>query len=61
MAISSKPTIDNVDSVLPARRFFATLRMTFIISLLIANFETIGTIETKGTIAKSASAIVCYK
>ena len=28
VAISSKPTIDNVDSVLPLRRFFVSLRMT---------------------------------
>ena len=39
VAISSKPTIDNVDRVLSLRRFFATLRMTFIISLLIANYS----------------------
>ena len=28
VAISSKPTIDNVDSVLSLRRFFTTFRMT---------------------------------
>ena len=28
VAISSKPTIDNVDSVLPLRRFFTPFRMT---------------------------------
>ena len=28
VAISSKPTSDNVDSVLPLRRFFTSFRMT---------------------------------
>ena len=39
VAISSQPTIDYVDSVLSLRRFFTTFRMTFIISLLIANYS----------------------
>ncbi|MBO5882301.1 MAG: hypothetical protein J6Q21_03555 [Alistipes sp.] len=28
VAIPSKPTIDNIDSVLPVRRFFTSFRMT---------------------------------
>ena len=33
VAISSKPTIDNVDSVLPLRRFLDKLGMTLFLSL----------------------------
>ena len=35
VAISSKPTIDYVDSVLPLRRFFTSFRMTMFIEFLV--------------------------
>mgnify|MGYP003306230734 CR=1 FL=1 len=34
VAISSQSTIDNVDSVLPLRRFFTSFRMTMLIEFL---------------------------
>ena len=35
VAIPSKPTIDNVDSVLPLRRFITSFRMTMFIEFLV--------------------------
>ena len=35
VAISSQPTIDNVDSVLSLRRFFTTFRMTLLVCLCV--------------------------